>query len=369
MRKIELFDAYISGELTQEQQDELKEILSTDEGAEDFVRYTAESNLLCDVLKKRDEQEPIRVESKPKKEKGLQYFPVIIAAAACLFIAFVINFANVGETTGPEIVRTTLDEGTHQVFRATNDEQFELVDGSQVDVKTGGEVKVFDKNKISIDKGTYSFDVVSRVGKTPLRIEMSQGYLEIVGTEFSIIDSGESSWVHVTEGKVRVVYNGKETFLTAGKTAEAKDDELVLETDLIQEKPESVEVGIDFGDSTSKTLMMKAWEALAAENDKHAIIYSEACINLYMSNALRMQQTLNAPVTGEDIHTYWALNDVGTCMLIKGDALQKMNDKQGAIQIYQELVQKLRYSQCWNEDGFYWKPADSAIEKIKALEN
>ncbi|MCM8536710.1 MAG: FecR family protein [Lentisphaeraceae bacterium] len=370
MRKIELFDAYISGELTQEQQDELKAILSTDEGAKDFVRYTAETNILYDVLKKRDEQKAKDVTTNPKKkERGIHYFPVIIAAAACLFLAFIINFASVEEPSGPNIVRIGLDESGYELLKATTDEQFKLIDGSQIDVKTGGQVKVFDKNKISIDKGVYSFDVVSRVNKTPLRIEMSHGYLEIVGTEFSIIDSGDSSWVHVTEGKVKVVYKGKETFLTAGKTAEAKGDDLILETDLVQANPESPEAGVDFGDSSSKTLMVKAWEALAAGKNEHAIIYSEACINLYLENALKMQQTLSGPVTGQDIHTYWALNDVGTCMLVKGDALQKINDKQGAIKIYKELVEKLSFSQCWNEEGFYWKPADSAKEKVKDLEN
>jgi hypothetical protein len=92
---------------------------------------------------------------------------------------------------------------------------------------------------------------------------------------------------------------------------------------------------------------------------------------MYRSQALEMQKRLNgfAPThPPEAAFKYWALNDVGTCLFIKWEALMKLGLNDQALSAYQELVNKLGYAQCWDTRGWFWKPAEAAKQKMVELE-
>ena len=135
--------------------------------------------------------------------------------------------------------------------------------------------------------------------------------------------------------------------------------------------PLSAQDSPDFGDHRSATLTAKAWEALGAGNAKLAITYTEKCISMYRAQAVEMQTGLDgfAPTDPpEAASKYWALNDVGTCLFIKGEALMKLGQKEQALAAYKELVEKLGYAQCWDTKGWFWRPADAPKQKIVELE-
>jgi hypothetical protein len=124
----------------------------------------------------------------------------------------------------------------------------------------------------------------------------------------------------------------------------------------------------DFGNSSSATLTGKAWKAAEA-NDLEAVkAYTGRCRELYEAQALKMQGELTAPAPKEKANQYWALNDVGTCIFILGNALEKSGDKKGALENFNFLATKLSFAQCWDTKGWFWKPADAAKSKISALE-
>lgn len=127
----------------------------------------------------------------------------------------------------------------------------------------------------------------------------------------------------------------------------------------------------DFGDHSSSTLTTKAWDALGVGDAQLAITYAEKCISMYRSQAVEMQTGLDgfAPTDPpEAASKYWALNDVGTCLFIKGEALMKLGLNDQALAAYKELVDKLGYAQCWDKRGWFWKPAEAAKQKIVELE-
>lgn len=125
----------------------------------------------------------------------------------------------------------------------------------------------------------------------------------------------------------------------------------------------------DFGDSSSSTLTTKAWDALNGKNPGHAKVFAEKCIELYRDKALEMQKGLKAPATEqEEVFKSWALNDVGTCHFILGQALEAEGKGKEAIVPYRYLTEKLAFAQCWDAKGWFWKPADAARERVKALE-
>lgn len=127
----------------------------------------------------------------------------------------------------------------------------------------------------------------------------------------------------------------------------------------------------DFGDHSSATLTSKAWEALGAGKTKLAVVYADKCIGMYRKQAEDMQKDLKefAPTDPpEAASKYWALNDVGTCLFIKGEALMKLDKKAEALAAYKELLEKLGYAQCWDTRGWFWRPAEAAKQKIVELE-
>ena len=128
---------------------------------------------------------------------------------------------------------------------------------------------------------------------------------------------------------------------------------------------------LDFGDHSSSTITTKAWEALNAGKPDEAVGYANKCIELYQAKAEEMQKALKAPVPSdqkEEVHKQWALNDVGTCLFILGQAFEKQNKGKEALEAYKKLVEKVSYAQTWDTKGWFWKPADAAKGRIKALE-
>jgi len=135
--------------------------------------------------------------------------------------------------------------------------------------------------------------------------------------------------------------------------------------------PAAAAPSYDFGDQKSSTLTGKAWKASEA-NDLAAVkAYTGRCIELYQATALTQQGALTAPPPTSDpaaVHANWALNDVGTCYFILGQALEKANQAPEAIKAYKTLSEKLSYSKCWDTKGWFWSPADAARGRVKALE-
>jgi hypothetical protein len=124
---------------------------------------------------------------------------------------------------------------------------------------------------------------------------------------------------------------------------------------------------LDFGDHKSETLTVKAWKALEASNNDDAIAFADKCIALHGAAALKMQAGLKAYASDSEASEYWALNDVGTCYFIKAKASIAKGKEKDAVKAYAYLAEKLKYSQCWDPQGWYWFPAEAATEALDEL--
>ena len=131
---------------------------------------------------------------------------------------------------------------------------------------------------------------------------------------------------------------------------------------------EHEEDSLDYGDFTSVTLMVKAWEMLEEENYEAAVKYTEKCAELYEEQAREMQASMSAKAAPDKVNDYWALNDVGTCYFIRGEALTKLRQYEEAIAAYKVVRDELRYAQAWDPKGWHWSPADAAYPKVQMLE-
>ena len=138
-----------------------------------------------------------------------------------------------------------------------------------------------------------------------------------------------------------------------------------------KEKLAMIESGsnIDFGDYSSVTLTIKAWKALQDKDIDSVVAYTNKCLELYGDKATEMQNSLTEyPIEKEKIFSYWALNDVGTCLYIKGMAFLNAGVPDLAKKAFQKLVDEYYYAQCWDPNGWFWKPADAGREKLDELE-
>jgi tetratricopeptide (TPR) repeat protein len=128
-----------------------------------------------------------------------------------------------------------------------------------------------------------------------------------------------------------------------------------------------IEKGIDFGDYTSETLTVRAWEALSKGDYDAVIVFTKKCIQMYASFADDFQKKLDGYLPKEKAFDAWALNDVGTCYFIMGEAYMGKKDPKKALEAYKMLVDKYSYSQCWDPKGWFWKPAVAARGKINKI--
>lgn len=126
--------------------------------------------------------------------------------------------------------------------------------------------------------------------------------------------------------------------------------------------------GLDYGDFTSVTLMVKAWDMLGDGKYETAIKYTKKCAELYEEKAREMQGSMSAKAAPDKVNEYWALNDVGTCYFIRGEALTKLRKYKEALAAYKVVRDELYYAQAWDPKGWHWSPADAAYPKVSMLE-
>ncbi len=126
---------------------------------------------------------------------------------------------------------------------------------------------------------------------------------------------------------------------------------------------------VDFGDNSSSTLTTKAWEAYNNNDVQKVLAYTNKCIDTYGAKAKEMQKFLTEfpSESKEKIFSFWALNDVGTCLFIKGNALSEVSEAGSnaeAKEAYKDLIEHYFFAQCWDPQGWFWKPAEAAQQKL-----
>jgi len=138
-----------------------------------------------------------------------------------------------------------------------------------------------------------------------------------------------------------------------------------------QENLAMIETGVfyDFGDYTSSTLVIKAWEALEKEDLDLVLGYTNKCISLYEDRARKMQSELSDYPQGDDDErfSYWALNDVATAHFIKGRALMIEGRNKEAAREFEIIRDNLSYGQCWDPRGWWWRPVVEADNWLKVF--
>lgn len=138
-----------------------------------------------------------------------------------------------------------------------------------------------------------------------------------------------------------------------------------------QETAPAVAPSYNFGDYKSSTLATKAWQALALKNVDAVVVYTNKCLELYGAEAAKMQASLTDYPAGDDqkVFSYWALNDVATCLYIQGQAYYQAKEKDKAKAAFERIINEFSYGQTYDPNNkSFWKPAEAAQDKLTMIE-
>lgn len=260
--------------------------------------------------------------------------------------AMAINFGDFrSETLVNKAWQALADDDIEAVLAYTNKveelygEQARNMQKSLTEYATGSDDQVFAYWALN-DMATALFIQGEAYRKVDMTDEAKESYLRVIN-EFNF---GQT-------------YDAKGFFW---KPVEAAKEKLtILETGM----------NIDFGDYTSSFMATQAWQALNSNNLEAVLIYTDKILELYKKKAVEMQASLTeyAWESNDKIFSYWALNDVGTALFIRGEAFKKAGDKEAAKEAYQMLVDDFFYAQCWDPNGWFWKPAEAAQQALEEL--
>jgi tetratricopeptide (TPR) repeat protein len=134
--------------------------------------------------------------------------------------------------------------------------------------------------------------------------------------------------------------------------------------------PAAAAPSYNFGDHKSSTLASKAWQALATKNVDAVVVYTNKCLELYGAEAAKMQAGLTEVPTGDaqKIHSFWALNDVATCLYIQGEAYYRAKQKDKAKPVFERIIKEFSFGQTYDPSNkAFWKPADAAADKLDMI--
>lgn len=105
---------------------------------------------------------------------------------------------------------------------AVNKKDINLEDGTIVTLDKASSINIDDPRSVVIEKGRAYFDV-TRDEDNPFTVKTSKGYIEVLGTEFSVLSTEDLVEVMVTEGTVRYVDGNRKVALSVGDYIKVAD--------------------------------------------------------------------------------------------------------------------------------------------------
>jgi len=118
----------------------------------------------------------------------------------------------------------------------------------------------------------------------------------------------------------------------------------------------------------SSDYVKKGWNYLGERKFDKVYKITDECIAKYSSQADKLAKTLSDfPPKGKE-GMYKVMNDVATCLFIKGEALMREGRIEEAKKVFKEIIDKYPYSVAWDPRGWFWSVKEKAEITLKKLE-
>ena len=117
----------------------------------------------------------------------------------------------------------------------------------------------------------------------------------------------------------------------------------------------------------SEELVRLSWEASSQREIKRLNEFVGQCLRVYGAQAKAQQSQLtDFPERGQE-EQYKALNDVGTCLFIKAEAVMNSGKSKKAIKEFKRIIKEYPWAQAWDPRGWFWSVAEKAQASIDVL--
>ena len=111
----------------------------------------------------------------------------------------------------------------------------------------------------------------------------------------------------------------------------------------------------------------KAWDAFADEDWDAVETLASRAARTWGAKAKEINKTLIAFPSADKAKNFANLNDLATITFLKGEALLKKGDTDGALAAYYTLLADYSFGQCWDKKGWWWQPATAARDQIARI--
>ena len=111
----------------------------------------------------------------------------------------------------------------------------------------------------------------------------------------------------------------------------------------------------------------KAWSALGKNNFDEVERLANEAVRRWGENARKRNNGLSKLPSTKEAKGYATLNELATIVWLKGEALLKKGDREGALAAYYTVLADFNYGQTWDTKGWYWSPAASCRDRIGEL--
>jgi hypothetical protein len=112
---------------------------------------------------------------------------------------------------------------------------------------------------------------------------------------------------------------------------------------------------------------VKAWNAMGKKDLDSVEKLANHANRVWGELARKTNKQLTKLPSGKDANKYSTLNELATITYLKGEALLKKGDRDGALAAYYMLIADFNYGQCRDKAGWWWQPASAARDRIAEL--
>lgn len=111
----------------------------------------------------------------------------------------------------------------------------------------------------------------------------------------------------------------------------------------------------------------QAWKALDRKDWDAVERLANRASRTWGARAKEMNDGLSKFPSADEARRFANLNELATITYLKGEALRQQGDTEGALAAYYALLADYNFGQCWDQKGWWWRPAAAANDQIAKL--
>ena len=111
----------------------------------------------------------------------------------------------------------------------------------------------------------------------------------------------------------------------------------------------------------------KAWDALGKKNFDEVERLANESVRRWGERGRKINNRLSKLPSAKEAKQYSTLNELATIVWLKGEALLKKGDRDGALAAFYTVLADYNFGQTWDKKGWYWSPAASSRDRIAEL--